>query len=263
MEREPIMPTTAPEPIEVPRTLTDEELENNHRAWYSEKAHPWAIKRAQLNFQVPWVLDSINKYMGHRVHILDVGCGGGVLSNALGVAGHDVTGVDLSDSNIKVAERSDTTQRVKYVKTDSYHLPFPEECFDVVTALNVFCQVDNPQYLLEEITRVLRPGGYVFFHAFNQNLLSFLAIAKGTEWFIKNSPRNTHNYSQFIDPIDFEDLLEDQGLELIQLKGLRPALNASVLKTLWTREIEDNFKFKWSGDFSLSYAGCAKKLRSN
>ena len=254
MERELIYPTVA---------LKDEELEANIRVWYSEKSHPLALKRAQLKFQGPWILDSIHKYMGHRVHILDVGCGGGILSNSLGVAGHDVTGVDINSQHIKVAEASDVTQRVKYVNTDSYHLPFPEECFDVVTAMDVFCQISDPQKLLKEIARVLRPGGYIFFHAFNQNLLTYLAIAKGTEWFVKNTPAKMHDYAQFLDPIDFEDLLEDEGLELLQLKGLRPTLSLAVLKTLWTGEIEDNFGFKWSTDYSLSYAGCAKKLRAS
>lgn len=240
-----------------------EQTENLKKLWYIEKAHPWALKRAQLRFQIPWLQEFIQRYVGSRAHLLDVGSGGGILANTLGAAGHDVTGVDLHFQNVKVAEATDQTNRVKYIHMDSYHLPFPQECFDVVTSMDLFCQVPEPRQILQEISRVLRPGGLFFFHAFNRNIFSYLAVVKGTEWFVKNTSKETHQYAQFMDPIDFEEMLEEEGFELMHLKGLRPAIHWSVLKTIWTGEVADDFKFKWSSDYSLSYAGCAKKLRAN
>ncbi|HEY4254745.1 MAG TPA: bifunctional 2-polyprenyl-6-hydroxyphenol methylase/3-demethylubiquinol 3-O-methyltransferase UbiG, partial [Chlamydiales bacterium] len=166
--------------------------------WLNRFDHPIALLRAENRTRVPWIVNEIGERVMGPAKVLDVGCGAGLLTNQLSLEGHTVSGVDLSDSSLEVAKRTDTTQNVQYLKANAYCLPFPNETFDVVSAMDVLEHVEEPNCLIAEASRVLKPNGVFFFHTFNRNLLSYLLIIKGVEWCVKNAPKNMHVYPLFI-----------------------------------------------------------------
>lgn len=246
----------------------DREVVNNDiydglaEKWYEAHDDPVALLRAQNKLEIPWVLGEIRRYIGYQARVLDIGCGGGFLSNGLAKGGHHVTGLDLSSSSLKVAQSRDETGTVKYVQGDAYQLPFPRESFDVVTAMDLLEHVSDPRKILAEATRVLHPGGLFFFHTFNRNFLSYLVVIKGIELFVKNTPKDLHVYSLFRNPKELEIWMFDEGLEMISLKGIRPVFAQKALfQLMWNREVPGNFNFTWSRSKLLSYSGVAKKMR--
>ncbi|MNJ91299.1 Ubiquinone biosynthesis O-methyltransferase [compost metagenome] len=245
------------------REIIDNDVYNElGERWYKAQDDPIALLRAQTKLEAPWILNEIRRHIGYRAHILDVGCGGGFLANAMAEGGHDVTGIDLSTSSLKVAELYDKTHTVKYLQGDAYQLPFPKECFDVVCAMDLLEHVSDPQKILAEASRVLHPGGLFFFHTFNKNPISYFMVIKGMETFVKNTPKDMHVYSLFRDPVQLEDWMEDEGLEVVTMRGIRPVIfQKAFFKMLWTREVPDNFQFTWTKNPMVSYTGYAKKMR--
>ena len=135
--------------------------------WYTADDHPIALLRAENAVRAPWVIEEIARRIGNNARILDIGCGGGFLSNPMADAGYDVTGIDLSETSLAVAEENDASKNVKYLKADAYALPFEDHSFDVACAMDILEHVNNPEILIREAARVVRPGGLFFFHTFN------------------------------------------------------------------------------------------------
>lgn len=247
---------------------TDRELVNNeaydHLAerWYEAQDDPIALLRNQHKLEMPWILDVIRRNIGYHAEILDMGCGGGFLSNDLAAAGHTVTGIDLSTSSLRVAESRDRTHSVRYQQGDVYQVPFPRESFDVVTAMDLLEHVSDPQKVISEATRVLRPGGLFLFNTFNKNPLAWLVVIKGMEWFVKNTPKNYHVYSLFISPKKLENWMEEVGLEPMEIRGIRPVIaQRAFWNLLRTGEVPEGFQFKFTSLPLIAYTGYAKKLR--
>ncbi|MFV8257216.1 bifunctional 2-polyprenyl-6-hydroxyphenol methylase/3-demethylubiquinol 3-O-methyltransferase UbiG [Bdellovibrio bacteriovorus] len=248
----------------------DREIINNeaydHLAdrWYEAQDDPIALLRNQHKVEMPWILEAIRRNIGYKAEILDMGCGAGFLSNDLAAAGHKVTGIDLSTSSLKVAESRDHTHSVQYSQGDVYQVPFPNESFDVVAAMDLLEHVSDPQRVIAEASRVLRPGGLFFFNTFNKNPLAWLVVIKGMEWFVKNTPNDYHVYSLFIEPKKLKLWLEDFGLETNEIRGIRPVF---AQKALWqlirTGEVPKDFKFTFSRAPLIAYTGFAKKSRFN
>ena len=142
--------------------------------WYTATDHPIALLRAENKVRVPWILSEI----GPRKTVLDIGCGAGILTNALAEKGHTVHGIDLSERSLQVAKTRDATQSVVYKQASGYSLPYPAQTFDVVCAMDLLEHVEEPQKIIAEASRVLKPNGLFFFHTFNRNLLSYLLIIK-------------------------------------------------------------------------------------
>lgn len=232
--------------------------------WYEAQDDPIALLRNQHKVQLPWVLDEIRRNIGYRAEILDMGCGAGFLSNDLALAGHKVTGIDLSTSSLKVAENRDKTKSVRYLQGDVYQVPFPRESFDVVTSMDLLEHVSDPQKVIREATRVLRPGGLFFYNTFHKNPLSWLVVIKGMEWFVKNTPDHYHVYSLFISPKKLKGMLEEAGLEHMQIRGIRPVFaQKAIFNLIRTGEVPKDFKFKFSKAALIAYTGVAKKMREH
>lgn len=248
----------------------DREIINNDiynelaERWYEAQDDPVALLRAQSQHQAPWIIGEIRKHIGYHAKVLDIGCGGGFLSNAMAQAGYDVTGLDLSESSLHVASLYDKTKTVKYIQGDAYQLPFAEESFDVVCAMDMLEHVSDPQRVLAEAARVLHPGGLFFFHTFNKNPFAYLVLIKGMEIFVKNTPKDYHVYSLLIDPVVLEDKMEDENLQLVEMRGIRPVFfQKAMWKLLWTGTVPGNFKFAWTKNRMFSYLGYAKKVRDH
>lgn len=230
--------------------------------WYEAQDDPIALLRNQHKLEVPWILGEIRRNIGYKADILDMGCGAGFLANDLALAGHFVTGVDLSTTSLKVAESRDTTHTVRYQAGDVYKVPFSSESFDVVAAMDLLEHVSDPQKVISEATRVLRPGGLFFFNTFSKNPLAWLVVIKGMEWFVKNTPPDYHVYSLFISPNKLRYWMDDLGLETMAVRGIRPKFAQKALFQLMrTREVPKNFQFTFSKSTAIAYTGYAKKMR--
>nr|BFD61063.1 bifunctional 3-demethylubiquinone 3-O-methyltransferase/2-octaprenyl-6-hydroxy phenol methylase [Bdellovibrio sp. CKG001]BFD64478.1 bifunctional 3-demethylubiquinone 3-O-methyltransferase/2-octaprenyl-6-hydroxy phenol methylase [Bdellovibrio sp. HM001] len=246
----------------------DREIVNNeaydHLAerWYEAQDDPIALLRNQHKVEMPWILESIRKHIGYHAEILDMGCGAGFLANDLAEAGHKVTGIDLSTSSLKVAESRDHTHSVHYHQGDVYQVPYGNESFDVVAAMDLLEHVSDPQKVIAEASRVLRPGGLFFFNTFNKNPLAWLVVIKGMEWFVKNTPPDYHVYSLFIEPGKLKMWMENFELEQPDIRGIRPVfLQKQMWQLLRSGEVPKDFKFTFTKLPLIAYTGFAKKVR--
>lgn len=229
--------------------------------WYTAKDDPVALLRAESRSRNPWLVEEIRKaFSGEGIQILDVGCGAGFLSNELARQGFAVTGLDASESSLEVAKEYDTTGTVKYELGDAYQLPYAEESFEVACAMDFLEHVEEPAKVVSEISRVLKPGGRFFFHTFNRNLLSYLVVIKGVEWFVKNTPRDLHVLRLFIKPSELRAMCEANALRVTSLKGFAPKVTKRAFwRMLRTGLVDNDFEFEFTKSALTGYAGLAVK----
>lgn len=229
-------------------------------SWYSATSHPVALLRCENRTRAPWLAEITLKQLGRGREVLDVGCGAGFLSNFLATQGQQVTGIDLSTSSLAVAQKHDATASVRYQQADAMNLPFQENSFDVVCAMDLLEHVENPRRVVEEAARVLRPGGLFFFHTFARNPFSYLLVIKGVEWFIQNTPSHMHIYSMFLNPNELQSFCSQSGLTTLEVKGLRPTFAPRTLfKLLRTRSVPEEFSFYFTRSLTTGYLGYSRK----
>lgn len=227
--------------------------------WYTAYDDPIALLRAENKVKFPWIVQHMNTHLPADASVLDIGCGGGFLSNDLARAGFKVTGVDLSKESLKVAEAYDETHSVKYEIADAFHLPYPDNSFDAVTAMDFLEHVDDPDKVIKEFSRVLKPGGLFFFHTFNRNPMSWLVVIKFVEWLVKNTPKDMHVLRYFIKPQELEKYCHSAEMRVLQMTGLRPVFSTISLKSLFTGVIPERMRFTLTGSKMISYLGLAMK----
>jgi 2-polyprenyl-6-hydroxyphenyl methylase/3-demethylubiquinone-9 3-methyltransferase len=227
--------------------------------WVDRDNHPIALLRAENRVRNPWIVQTI----GHQfpmADVLDVGCGAGFLTHALAQAGHRVAGLDLSESSLQVAQASDPTQSVRYVTGSAMALPFPDQSFDAVCAMDLLEHVEEPNQVIAEASRVLRPGGLFFFHTFNRNPLSWLVILKGVDWFVPQAIPQMHLYRLFIRPSELARGCSEVDLSVQQMRGLVPdPSHASFWRLLLKRRIGADFRFRFVRSLATGYCGWARK----
>ncbi len=229
--------------------------------WLYATNHPIALLRAENALRIPWIIREIKQRLPSNVSALDIGCGAGFLTHALSCEDYDVAGIDLSEKSLEVAKKHDPTGRVRYFHADAYSLPFPDRSFDVVFAMDILEHVEEPERLIREASRVLKPNGLFFFHTFNRNFLSYLLIIKGVDWFVQNAPKNMHVYPLFIKPSELDSLCQDSGLGIQKLHGFRPNFSLPFFQMLITRKVPPNFSFRFTKDLSTGYCGFALKSK--
>lgn len=227
--------------------------------WYTAYDDPVALLRSENRVKLPWIITRLKSLSSKSFKVLDVGCGGGLLSNELAKFGHDVTGIDISQESLRVAQTFDVTKSVKYLMADAFNLPFEDKTFDVVTAMDFLEHVDRPFEVIQEFSRVLKPGGIFFFHTFNRNIISHLVAIKFVEWFIKNTPKNMHTIDLFIKPKEIKKYCEKAGMKFITMTGIMPKISSIDFKMVRTGIVSPNMEFKLSKSTLLSYLGFAIK----
>ncbi len=155
--------------------------------------------------------------------VLDVGCGGGILSESMAALGAKVTGIDLGDAPLAVAKLhlKESGQAVNYRKVSAEDLA--RECpqsFDVVTCLEMLEHVPDPASTVRACAELVKPGGHVFFSTINRNPKSWLMAIIGAEYLLKLLPRGTHEYKLFIRPSELDRMCRAAGLHTRELTGM-------------------------------------------
>jgi len=175
----------------------------------------------QLNpLRLAWI-DGLAPLAGKRV--LDVGCGGGILSEAMARLGASVTGIDLSEKPLRVAELHllESGLSVSYERISAEDLCKTQaETFDVVTCMELLEHVPDPASSVAACARLARPGGRVFFSTINRNPKAYLFAVIGAEYLLGMLPRGTHDYARFIKPSELSRWCRDAGLDPLELKGM-------------------------------------------
>lgn len=244
------------------RTVNNDIYSELGDRWYDADDDPVALLRAESKLRNPWVATKLEQ-LGRGPHrVLDIGCGGGFLANFLSKAGHRVTGLDESKEALAVARSRDETKQVDYLTGDALQLPFGNESFDVVCAMDFLEHIESPELAVREASRVLRPGGLFLFHTFNRNPLAWLVIIKGVEWFVKNTPEQMHILELFIKPSELAQMCERAGLDTPTFVGTRPRLGGAFWKMLATRVVPRDFEFTFTPSTLLAFSGFTRRLSS-
>ncbi|MBV9889783.1 MAG: bifunctional 2-polyprenyl-6-hydroxyphenol methylase/3-demethylubiquinol 3-O-methyltransferase UbiG, partial [Rhizobacter sp.] len=168
-----------------------------------------------------WI-DGLARLAGKRV--LDVGCGGGILSESMARRGAQVLGVDLATKPLKVAQlhaMEAGVQQLGYreVAVESLAAEAPAS-FDVVTCMEMLEHVPQPASVVQACAQLAKPGGWVFFSTIHRNPKSFLFAIVGAEHVLKLLPKGTHEYARFIRPSELAHWCRDAGLVLQQTRGM-------------------------------------------
>ncbi len=158
--------------------------------------------------------------------ILDVGCGGGILSEALAKAGGHITGIDLSASAIKVARKHQNNLPESHLNID-YQLSSVEdfaerysERFDMITCMEMLEHVPDPASCIKACSKLIKPNGKLFLSTLNRSPKSYLFAIIGAEWILKLVPRGTHDYAKFIKPSELSQWLREANLSAQNFHGI-------------------------------------------
>lgn len=154
------------------------------------------------------------------LRVLDVGCGGGILSEALAERGASVLGIDLAESALQAAEAHRAGQAVEYRLESSREVAARGEVFDVVTCMEMLEHVADPAAVLRDIYALLKPGGWAFFSTINRTFKARLGAVYAAEYLLRLVPQGTHQYDWFIKPAELSRMAERAGLAPVAFCGM-------------------------------------------
>lgn len=166
-------------------------------------------------------IDRIAPLAGKRV--LDVGCGGGILSESMAKRGAEVTGIDMGEAPLKVAKLHglESGVQVRYRQITVEELAEEEpESFDVVTCMEMLEHVPDPASIISACARLAKPGGMLFFSTLNRNPKSYLFAILGAERVLKLVPNGTHDFKKFIQPAELGEWIRNSQLSIREMSGL-------------------------------------------
>ena len=166
-------------------------------------------------------IDKIAPLDGKRV--LDVGCGGGILSESMAAKGAEVTGIDMGEAPLQVARLHllETGLHVNYERMPVERLAKERPAaFDVVTCMEMLEHVPDPSSVVNACAQLVKPGGHVFFSTLNRNPKSFLFAIIGAEYLLQLLPKGTHDFAKFIRPSELDAWIRESGLATRDITGL-------------------------------------------
>lgn len=214
-------------------TAINTEMNNNQNVdpaelqKFASLAHRWWDKNSEfkpLHEINPLRLAYIDQKSGLQgKRVLDVGCGGGILAESMAVRGAEVTGIDLGEKALKVAQLHSLESGIKVdyrlVSVEQLAAETPSS-YDVVTCMEMLEHVPDPAAIIAACARLVKPDGHVFFSTINRNPKSYLFAVIGAEYVLNMLPKGTHEYEKFIKPSELSAWARQSGLSVSALKGM-------------------------------------------
>jgi len=194
---------------------------------FSDAAHHWWDINSEFRplheinpLRLEWI-NACASLKGKKV--IDVGCGGGILSESMARKGATVTGIDLSESALKVADLHSLESNLKihyqHIAAEQMAQHQAGE-YDVVTCMEMLEHVPDPNSVVNACAKLAKPGGMIFFSTLNRNLRSYLSAIIAAEYLLRLLPKGTHDYTKFITPAELSQSIRAAGLELLSFKGI-------------------------------------------
>jgi len=211
-------------------TILPEELKKFNdlaETWWDETGPMWPLHRLNA-LRVPFIRAQIQEHLNlapeatlKNVSMLDVGCGGGILSESMARLGASVHGIDVADRNIYAARQhiQDAELDLRYDVIEVQHLPSDRQ-YDVVLNMEVVEHVDDLAGFLTSCGRVTRPGGMMIVATINRTLYSLITAKIGAEYVLRWLPRGTHDWRRFVSPGEAMKLLRNSGFGFRDLTGV-------------------------------------------
>jgi 2-polyprenyl-6-hydroxyphenyl methylase / 3-demethylubiquinone-9 3-methyltransferase len=245
------------------------------QTWWDENEFLHLLKVMVNPWRVPYFKGAMLKHFGQdlsKIRLLDIGCGGGVLTEEFAALGCQVTGMDISPESIAVARAHAEISglSIDYRVGSGTSLPFDHESFEAVSCCDVLEHIGDWRRVIAETARVLVPDGLFFFDTINRTLKSRLTFIYGLQKFPLTAlmPADTHVWKMFITPDELTSAIQTHGMQVEDMKGGKIAKNP--LATLWDilqqkqgritfAELGRRLKLKLDRDVSLNYLGYARK----
>ena len=183
----------------------------------------------------------------NELKILDIGCGGGLISEPMARLGANVTGIDASEKNIKIAQihSEENNLKINYINSSPERLKEKEE-FDIILNLEIIEHVEDVELYINSCSKLLKKGGLMFTATLNRTVVSYIKAIVGAEYILRWLPIGTHDWNKFIRPEELEKKLSIANFKTIEIKGLE--FNPF------------NKKWKKSDNLSVNYIICSSKI---
>ena len=199
--------------------------------------------------RIEYITERIKKYYNienkksnflEGLTILDIGCGGGLISEPMARLGADVTGIDASEKNIKVAKLHSRNNDIKinYINTAPENLKISNQ-FDIVLNLEIVEHVEDVNLFIKSCSKLLKKNGLMFTATLNRSFTSYLKAIIGAEYILRWLPVGTHDWNKFIKPEELEKILFDENFSTIDIKGMK--FNPFTQKWLKSNDLSVNY----------------------
>ena len=239
-------------------TINKEEIQK-----FSSLAEEWWDVKGKFKplhmfnpIRIEYITQMIKKYFKisdkkinpfNELKILDIGCGGGLISEPMARLGANVTGIDASEKNIKIAQihSEENNLKINYIHSSPERLKEKEE-FDIILNLEIIEHVEDVELYVDSCSKLLKKGGLMFTATLNRTVISYIKAIVGAEYILRWLPIGTHDWNKFIRPEELEKKLSIANFKTIEVKGLE--FNPF------------NKKWKKSDNLSVNYIICSSKI---
>lgn len=195
---------------------------------FSSLASSWWDPQGELKslhdinpLRLDWIRTQVDSLDGLK--ILDIGCGGGLLTEAMALEGANVTGIDLAVDSLEIAKlhglESNVDVNYECISAEDYAKQHANQ-FDLVSCMELLEHVPNPASIIQASANLVKPGGIVVFSTLNRNLKSFLGAILAAEYVLQMVPKGTHSYEKFITPSELGTMARKAGLEVSAIAGI-------------------------------------------